>query len=176
MKTDRTAGAPERAAPELSPEACERWEATGLGEKLAPQALMLGRLVLRRLEQALADAGLGLTPAQARSIATLWLHGPMPQQALAAHTEVEPSTLVGTLDVMEREGIARRERNPADRRSWLVHLTPRGERLVPRLVGLWEEVERDLVAGMDPDEVAHARRLVSAMIGRLASGDAPCCG
>ncbi|MBW3660565.1 MAG: MarR family transcriptional regulator [Gemmatimonadetes bacterium] len=158
------------------PAARDRWRESGLAEKLAPLCLLIGRLVTRRLEIALADAGLGLTPAQARSIASLWLHGPMTQQSLAAHTEVEPSTLVRTLDVMEREGIARREPNPGDRRSYLVHLTARGEALVPRLVALWEEVEAELVAELSAEELSRARELLSSLVSRLATGDAPCCG
>lgn len=165
-----------RRATDLPPESYARWADTGLGETLAPAALLLGRLVLRRLEHALVDAGLGLTPAQARAVGSLWLHGPTTQQELATHTEVEPSTIVRTLDVMERDGIARREKNPSDRRAYLVRLTARGERLVPRLVALWDEVERDLVEGMTPGEVAAARELVARMIDRLGSGDAPGCG
>lgn len=143
---------------------------------LAPLLLLAGRLVSRRLELALDEAGLGLTPAQARTIATLWLHGPMNQQSLATHTEVEPSTLVRTLDVMEREGIAHRGRDPDDRRAYRVRLTSRGEELVPRLVELWEGVERDLVEELDREEIDEVRELVSRLISKLATGETPCCG
>lgn len=156
------------------PESAHRWEESGLAGKLGPAFLLLGRLVNRRLEVALADAGLGLTPAQARSLAMLWFHGPMSQQSLAAHTEVEPSTLVKTLDVMERDGLARRDRNPADRRAYLVHLTPRGERLVPRLIGLWDEVESELVEGLSARDQATLRELVSRCIAGLSAWETPC--
>lgn len=173
MKLDTRDATPD---PRPSAEALERWKSTGLDEALAPRAMLLGRLVMRRLDQALAEAGLGLTPAQARAVATLWLHGPMSQQSLATHTEVEPSTLVRTLDVMERDGLARRERDPGDRRAYLVRLTGDGERLVPRLVSLWEEVENDLVEALSPDDVARARKILTAMVERLGEGGSACCG
>lgn len=160
----------------LSADARQRWKESGLADMLAPMLMLVGRLVMRRLDLALADAGLGLTPAQARTVATLWLHGPMSQQSLATHTEVEPSTLVRTLDVMEREGIARRGSDPEDRRAHLVRLTARGEELVPRLVALWETVERELREDFDDEELGRIRELVSRTISKLATGDTPCCG
>lgn len=160
----------------LPPAARERWERSGLAEMLSPLLLLVGRLVSRRLEISLADAGLGLTPAQARTVATLWLHGPMSQQALANHTEVEPSTLVRILDVMERDGIAHRDRDPEDRRAYRVRLTSRGEALVPRLVELWEDVEAVVVEGLEPQEIERIRERVSGLVARLATGETSCCG
>lgn len=160
----------------LSPAARERWESSGLAEMLAPLLLLAGRLVSRRLEVSLADAGLGLTPAQARTVATLWLHGPMSQQALANHTEVEPSTLVRILDVMERDRIAQRDRDPEDRRAYRVRLTSRGEALVPRLVALWEDVEAEVVKGFEAGEIDRLRDVVSRVVARLSTGETSCCG
>lgn len=158
----------------ISQEAAERLADSPLGEKLGPMCLVLGRLVTRRLEQALAEAGLGLTAAQARAIVMLHFHGPVTQQALASLTEVEPSTLVRTLDVMEREGLARRERSPSDRRAYLVHLTARGERRVPRLFALWDEVEADLVADLEAGDQRALREILGRLIERISRGEMPC--
>lgn len=154
--------------------ALERWADSALADKLGPAFLVLGRLVKRRLEHALGAAGLGLTAAQARAIVMLYFHGPVTQQALAALTDVEPSTLVSTLDVMEREGLARRERNPDDRRAYLVRLTSRGERRVPRLFALWDEVETELVRDLDEDERAALRSQLHRLIEGLTKGEIPC--
>jgi MarR family transcriptional regulator for hemolysin len=154
--------------------AAEAWARSGLADKLGPTCLLLGRLVARRLERALVEAGLGITPAQARALMALHFHGPMTQQALALHTEVDPSTLVSTLDVMEREGMAVREPNPADRRAHLVRLTPRGERRVPRLFELWDTVEEDLTRDIPARERRSLVRMLQDLTGRLYAGDAPC--
>jgi MarR family transcriptional regulator for hemolysin len=142
--------------------------------KLGPAILCLGQLLRRRLEGALDEAGIGLTPSQARVTVMLHLHGPLSQQALAGHTDVEPSTLVSTLDVMERVGLARREQSPTDRRAHLVRLTPKGEKLIPRLFALWDEVEGDLVADLTADERAALLAELQRLIGRLSAGEAAC--
>lgn len=152
----------------------EVWERANLEGKLGPPLLFLGRLVGRRLERALVEEGLGLTPAQARILLALHFHGPLNQQSLAVHTDVDPSTLVSTLDVMEREGMAVRDKKPGDRRAHLVSLTERGERRVPRLFELWDAVEADLTRDMSPEKRKRMLGMVQQLIGRLHTGDPPC--
>ncbi|HJR53562.1 MAG TPA: MarR family transcriptional regulator [Gemmatimonadota bacterium] len=155
--------------------ACEgTWKRSGLEGKLGPPLLLLGRLVTRRLERALVEEGLGLTPAQARILLALHFHGPLNQQSLAVHTEVDPSTLVSTLDVMERDGMAVRDKKPGDRRAHLVSLTERGERRVPRLFELWDAVEADLTRDMSAEKRKRMLGMVQQLIGRLHAGDPPC--
>lgn len=152
----------------------EAWERSGLADKIGPALLLLGRLVGRLLERALDEEGLGITPAQARVLVTLHFHGPLAQQALALQTDVDPSTLVSTLDVLEREGMAVREPNPDDRRAHLVRLTPHGEQRVPRLFELWDAVEEDLIRDMSASERKALTRMVQDLLGRLHAGDSPC--
>jgi DNA-binding MarR family transcriptional regulator len=150
------------------------WEQANLEGKLGPGLLFLGRLVGRRLERALVERGLGITPAQARILIALHFHGPLNQQSLALHTDVDPSTLVSTLDVMEREGMAVRDKKPGDRRAHLVNLTERGESQVPRLFELWDTVEEDLTGSMSAAERKALLGMVQQLIGRLYAGDPPC--
>jgi DNA-binding MarR family transcriptional regulator len=150
------------------------WGRSNLEGKLGPALLFLGRLVGRRLEKALVEQGLGVTPAQARILIALHFHGPLNQQSLALHTDVDPSTLVSTLDVMEREGMAVRDKKPGDRRAHLVSLTERGETQVPRLFALWDTVEEDLTRGMGVTERKKFLGMVQQLIGKLYTGDPPC--
>lgn len=152
----------------------DRWADSPLAGMLGPTLLILGKLVKRQIEMALIEEGLGLTAAQARSIVVLHFHGPIRQHELAALTEVEPSTLVGILDVMERDGLAVREPHPSDRRAHLVRLTERGERRVPELFALWHRVESHLVEGRDPDEVARLRERLESFLDRLSEGGESC--
>jgi DNA-binding MarR family transcriptional regulator len=149
-------------------------EQSNLEGKLGPGLLFLGRLVGRRLEKALVERGLGITPAQARILIALHFHGPLNQQSLALHTDVDPSTLVSTLDVMEREGMAVRDKKPGDRRAHLVNLTERGESQVPRLFELWDTVEEELAGSMTAAERTTLLGMVQQLIGRLYAGDPPC--
>lgn len=142
--------------------------------RLGPTILCLGRVFERRLTRALAQAGLGVTPAQARVVMKLHFQGPLSQQELASRTDVEPSTLVGTLDIMEREGLASREANPQDRRAHLVRLTEGGEALVPRLLGLIDLVEGEIVAVFPGRERERLRESLERLIERLSMGDETC--
>lgn len=154
---------------------CEgMWGRSDLQGKMGPALLFLGRLVGRRLERASVEAGLGITPAQARILLALHFQGPLSQQSLAVHTDVDPSTLVSTLDVMEREGMAVRDPNPGDRRAHLVSLTELGQRQVPRLFELWSAVEEDLTRDMSESDRKSLHRMVQRLIGRLHEGDPPC--
>jgi DNA-binding MarR family transcriptional regulator len=152
----------------------EPWDRSGLEGKVGPALLFLGRLVGRRIERALVEQGLGITPAQARILLALHFHGPLSQQSLALHTDVDPSTLVSTLDVMEREAMAVRDPNPGDRRAHVVSLTERGERQVPRLFELWNAVDEDLTRDMTASERKSLLRMVQQLIGRLYTGEPPC--
>lgn len=147
-------------------------------DKLGPACLLLGRLIRRRIEQALDAAGLGLTPAQARVLVMLHLHGPQTQHALAGLTEVEPSTLVSTLDVLEREGLARRGANPQDRRAYLVALTAKGGRQVPKLFALWDGIEHELGGAFTARERDALLGSLQRLIAHLSAsdGDSACCG
>lgn len=175
MSTRPDIDAPSGKSPEpIAREALDRMADSALADKLGPMFLVIGRLLTRRLDQALAEAGLGLTPAQARVIVMLHFHGPVTQQALATLTEVEPSTLVRTLDVMEREGLARRGPNPSDRRAYLVHLTERGERRVPRLFALWDRIEAELVGDLGEKNQRTLRGLLTRLIDGMCTGEMPC--
>ncbi len=142
--------------------------------RLGPSILCLARLLERRLMRALAEAGLGLTPAQARILVTLHFNGPLSQQELASRIDVEPSTVVGTLDVMERAGLARREPNPSDRRAHVVQLTENGEALLPRLFGLLDIVDTELVGALPESDRIRLEESLSRLIEHLSVGEAAC--
>lgn len=148
-----------------------RWNQSGLEQRLGPTILCVARILERQLVRAMSGAGLDLTPAQARILITLHFHAPLTQQELASRIDIEPSTLVGTLDVMERDGLARREPNPADRRAHLVSSTEKGEALVPRLFGLWEGVEENLHRALSERERQSFLRLLSKMTEALWEGE-----
>lgn len=142
-----------------------------LDGRLGPTILCLGRVFERRLMRALTQAGLGVTPAQARIVMKLHFQGPLSQHELASRIDVEPSTLVGTLDIMEREGLASRGENPGDRRAHLVRLTEAGEALVPRLLGLIDVVEAEIEDVFPGRERARLQESLERLVQRLSMGD-----
>ena len=157
-----------------SEECSAAWGRSPLARMISPAFLLLGRLVARRLERALVEGGLDLTPAQVRVLLALHFQGPLTQATLALHTGVDPSTLVSTLDVMEREGTASREPVPGDRRAHLVTPTERGEAKVPRLFELWDGVETEMTREMTAEDRRLLTEVLKDLIGRLCEGDPPC--
>jgi DNA-binding MarR family transcriptional regulator len=76
---------------------------------------------------------LGLTHPQYLLMVTLWEHlDPLCVKDLSALLKVDAPTLSPLLKRMESAGLLRRERNPADERSVLITLTPRGRELRSR--------------------------------------------
>ena len=65
----------------------------------------------------------GFTFRQCQVLGHLAYDGPQPQNVLAEKMRVEPPTLVGILDRMERDGWIRREECEDDRRKKLIHAT-----------------------------------------------------
>ncbi|HEX6059604.1 MAG TPA: MarR family transcriptional regulator [Gemmatimonadaceae bacterium] len=98
-----------------------------------------------------SDAGeAGLTSREGHLLGYLGSHAPVPIGELVRVFGIRQSTFTSMLDRVERAGLVRREVNPADRRSFLVHLTDAGRelagRMSERLAALEAEVRRRVSA------------------------------
>jgi MarR family transcriptional regulator for hemolysin len=111
----------------------------------------LSRLIRAEMDKRVAEAGLGLTPAEARTLAHAARAGAIRQNALAEKMGVEPMTLSGFIDRLEAMGLLRRSVDPADRRARLVELTPAGEVLLPRVRVIGAEIWADAARSIETD-------------------------
>ncbi|MEO3868955.1 MarR family transcriptional regulator [Nonomuraea sp. B12E4] len=76
---------------------------------------------------------LGLNPGQARALRVLaGAARPLRMVRLAEELRIVPRSLTPVVDALEAAGLARREVDPANRRSTLVVITPRGRELSGR--------------------------------------------
>jgi DNA-binding MarR family transcriptional regulator len=73
--------------------------------------------------QRIADQ-FGMNPTDMQCIHLLELMGPLTPGKLAECTGLTTGGVTVVLDRLEKAGLARRERNPHDRRSVLIHLEP----------------------------------------------------
>src|SRR5947209_12141665 len=89
---------------------------------------------------------LGITQGEAHVLAALHRGGPSSIGALHREFGHKPSTLTNILDRLEQRRLIRREINPADRRSFIVHLTPAGGRTARQVSDVLEGLERRLRA------------------------------
>jgi DNA-binding MarR family transcriptional regulator len=109
---------------------------------------------------------LGLTTALFSVLNYLLAQGASIQQEIGAAIGIDPSTMVGLIDELERAGLAKRRPHPNDRRAREVAITPKGRRATERGQALAREVEDVVLQGLSEEE---RRRLLTLMRKALSS-------
>jgi MarR family transcriptional regulator for hemolysin len=85
---------------------------------------------------------------------------PVTMTAICKRVRVQWPTMVRVVEGMERDGLLAREGNPADRRSKLLHLTPRGTALIREIQPILDHERAQLLAGLNDEELAMCARLL----------------
>ena len=106
---------------------------------------------------------LGVSPLEGHVLTYLRKYAPAPVGELVRVFGLKQSTFTSLLDRLERDGLVRREPNPADRRSFLVHLTERGRGLTTRLNRLLERLEDDIRARLRRAEAKGFQAVMAAV-------------
>ena len=83
--------------------------------------------------------------------------------ALADATATRPSTLTSLLDRLTGRGFIVRETDLADRRSFVIRLTPAGRAATERAAGAIADLERQALAAVTPAERAGFHALIDAL-------------
>ena len=113
---------------------------------------------------------LGVSQGEAHVLAHLWDAGPCTVGRLHAAFAHRRSTLTGILDRLEAAGLVRRELRPADRRSFLVTLTPRGRSRARRVRAALGELEARVARRVSPAELAGFEAVARALAQEAAGG------
>ncbi|PZU64141.1 MarR family transcriptional regulator [Sphingobium sp.] len=95
---------------------------------------------------------------------TLSKFGAMRQKDLADLIGVEGNSLVRILDELEREGLAFRRDDPADRRAKLVDLTMAGRHVAIEIEQVLRGFISEILSEADRDDVHAAFRVLSSII------------
>ena len=130
-------------------------------ESVGYWVVMTAHVLQRALNEELALHG--ITFRQWQVLAWLALEGELAQSELAERMDIEPPTLVGVLDRMERDGWISRNECPTDRRKKLVRPTERVEPVWSKMVACARKVRAQAVRGMDDSQVTQLKELLSAM-------------
>lgn len=121
--------------------------------------LMIGAQAFQRaLNEEMAPHG--VTFRQAQVLGWLALEGQLAQNELAAKMMIEPPTLVGILDRMERDGWISRIACPSDRRKKIIVVNQAAEKVWSKIVGCAMRVRARAIEGLSAEEVATLKRLV----------------
>jgi len=79
------------------------------------------------LKKGFANEGINtIKPAYLSVLLSLWKEDGLKGNELGMRAGLEPSTMTGLLDRMERDGLAKRKPDPNDRRAHRIHLTKEG--------------------------------------------------
>jgi len=131
--------------------------------------------LLRKVSSASFDqfaqivAAHGLHPMHFGMLVVLETEGKISQRELARRTGVDPSTLVGRLDVLEERGLVERKRCEHDRRSNLLQLTDAGRQLLDELREEAEQMRARFFAPLTDEEEAELHRLLLKLADALES-------
>jgi len=151
----------ENAAPMTNP---PRLRPDSLGFLLTDTA----RKLRGAFETRIAESGLGVTPGEARALVHASHAQGERQNALAEKMGVEPMTLCGFVDRLEKRSLVRRAAHPDDRRSKTIELTDAGEDLMREVEQIAARLVDEVTDGLSADENRVLRMSLAHMRDRLA--------
>jgi len=96
---------------------------------------------------------------------------PVTMTELCRRARVQWPTMVRVVEDMEREGLLRREDNPADRRSRLLYLTPPGAELVRRIKPTLDRERSHILALLSDEELATCFSLLEKILAAATAAE-----
>lgn len=109
----------------------------------------------------------GVTIRQSQVLGWLRKNGNLTQCQLARLLGIEPATLAGVLERMERDGLILRIADRSDRRRNLIRLNQCAEELGDAVVECSARVCARAVQGLSPQEIDALRRLLKRILQNL---------
>jgi MarR family transcriptional regulator for hemolysin len=113
----------------------------------------------------------GITYRQSMVLGWLALEGELSQTELAAKMMVEPPTLVGILDRMERDGWITRHNCPSDRRKNLIRANAAAEPVWQKIVECARCVRERATEGLSERQLATLKKLLARVNQNLKAQD-----
>jgi len=102
----------------------------------------------------------GITYRQSMVLGWLALEGELSQSELAHKMMVEPPTLVGILDRMERDGWISRHNCPSDRRKNIIRANPAAEPVWEKIVECAMRVRERATQGLSERQLLTLKKLL----------------
>ena len=117
------------------------------------------------LKRGFAEAGIGFVrPAYLGSLMSLWREDGLRVIDLGRRAGLEPSTMTGLLDRMERDGLVGRRPDPADRRVLKIFLTETGANIRETVIGIVDRTLAGVFSGVDADEIDALKGLLRKVL------------
>jgi MarR family transcriptional regulator, transcriptional regulator for hemolysin len=109
----------------------------------------------------------GITFRQSQVLGWLALKGELTQKELAGRMMIEPATLVGVLERMERGNLIARHAVCGDRRSKLVRVHPQAVEIWERVAACARRVRARAAQGLSEQQLIEFRRTLRVVISNL---------
>jgi DNA-binding MarR family transcriptional regulator len=103
---------------------------------------------------------IGLTPRMWGALNVLEGAGPTTQHGLCKSTGMDPSSMVATIDELERQGLVERRAHPTDRRAHALHVTDTGRETLTRGRKIALAAQDELLAPLSAEEREQLRSLL----------------
>jgi DNA-binding MarR family transcriptional regulator len=121
------------------------------------------RLMRQVFERRIAGIGLQITPGEARTLVYVAANEGARQSTIAERMGVEPMTVCGYIDRLEKCGLVHRQPDPADRRAKNVRTTEVAEATTAAIRAEAKIVVEQAQAGIEPEN----RALLAAALKQL---------
>ena len=164
--------APIGATDWLTDETLDRPTSAALQPGVGHRVHAVARLIRRRFERSVRQAGLPITRLQASLMIRIARNPGISQTAAAADLDVEPIALVRMLDRLHEEGLVERRAHPTDRRVRTLWLTPLAWPVIDRILAINLVVREEACAGLTPTARHALMDALDHMKNNLAAAEA----
>jgi DNA-binding MarR family transcriptional regulator len=131
-------------------------------------------LVTTALRQELREAGVDhVRPAYLGVLLTLWRKDGLKVVELGRRAGLEPSTMTGLLDRMERDGLLARASDPEDRRVHRIHLTEKGHGAMQPVSDVMDRALGKILNGIEPQDLAGLKQTLRRILANAHRLDEP---
>lgn len=122
-------------------------------------------LVTSAFRKELLASGLkSVKPAYLGVLIALWKEDGMKVIELGRRAGLEPSSMTGLLDRMERDGLAFRAADPNDRRAQLIYLTPKGRDVRENVMNVVDRVMGKTFNGISHEHMSTTLEVLRKII------------
>jgi DNA-binding MarR family transcriptional regulator len=129
-------------------------------------------MITSALKKGFAEAGVEhASPAYLGVLMALWQDEGLQVVDLGRRAGLEPSTMTGLLDRMERDGLVERKDDPKDRRAQLIHLTEDGRRIRPAVLNVVDRIIGRVFGDVSDKDLSVTKGVLRRILSGLREGD-----